>query len=146
MQPNSSSLSTWLIIVYGAFKKSTAQTSANAFLKRQQLALKSWWKQLTWLSAKLIPTLGGDKKLMHLVHCSPEELGVRQQVGGGGSVSLCSRLHLSLVCTRKLRARARRTTPLTPSDWTKPRSAPARWDWKPQGARKLGRPSSLTLS
>lgn len=32
--------------------------------------------------------------------------------------------------------------PPTPSDWTRPRSAPARWGWKPQRARELGRPSS----
>lgn len=30
----------------------------------------------------------------------------------------------------------------TPSDWTRPRSAPARWGCKPQRARELGRPSS----
>lgn len=82
MQPNSPSLSTWLIIVCGAFKKSTSQTSAKTFLlKRQQLALKSWWTQLNL--AKCQTKWAGIENLStcSLVHCSPEELGVRW--GGG---------------------------------------------------------------
>lgn len=76
---NYPSVSTWLIIVCGAFKDSTSQASANTFLTKElQLALKPRWKELTWLGSNqsrrgqkshrprligaLFPTWGAEKE------------------------------------------------------------------------------------
>lgn len=112
-----SSLTTWLIIVCGVFKDSTAQPKCQHLPAQEPFTLKPWSKGLTWLRANLRVGRASAQVHLSIVPTSGNREGVR-------------RLHPSLVelaSCRKPYARVGDHTPHIPSDWSRLRSAPARW-------------------